>query len=56
MISPLSLSNVLTVLVALLCLWPRWPLAGTLVAGGHFSDFTFGRIMQAEGKRSWVKP
>ncbi len=26
----------------------------TLVAGGHFSDFTFGRIMQAEGKRSWI--
>jgi glyoxylase-like metal-dependent hydrolase (beta-lactamase superfamily II) len=28
--------------------------SGTLVAGGHFSDFTFGRIMQAEGKRSWI--
>jgi glyoxylase-like metal-dependent hydrolase (beta-lactamase superfamily II) len=26
----------------------------TVVAGGHFSDFTFGRIMRAEGKRQWV--
>lgn len=28
--------------------------SGTVVAGGHFSDFTFGRIMRAEGKRSWL--
>jgi glyoxylase-like metal-dependent hydrolase (beta-lactamase superfamily II) len=26
----------------------------TLVAGGHFADFTFGRIMQGEGRRNWV--
>ena len=26
----------------------------TVAAGGHFSDFTFGRIMRAQGKRQWV--
>jgi hypothetical protein len=28
--------------------------SGTVVGAGHFSDFTFGRIMRAEGKRSWL--
>jgi glyoxylase-like metal-dependent hydrolase (beta-lactamase superfamily II) len=28
--------------------------SGTLAAGGHFTDFTFGRIMEAQGKRHWV--
>ena len=28
--------------------------SGTFVAGGHFSDFIFGRIMQAQGQRHWV--
>jgi glyoxylase-like metal-dependent hydrolase (beta-lactamase superfamily II) len=27
---------------------------GTLVAGGHFTDFTFGRLMQGEGRRLWT--
>jgi len=26
----------------------------TVSVGGHFSDFTFGRVMQAQGKRQWV--
>ena len=26
----------------------------TLVTGGHFSDFTFGRVMRGEGKRLWT--
>lgn len=26
----------------------------TVVGGGHFSDFAFGRIMRGEGKRQWV--
>jgi hypothetical protein len=26
----------------------------TVVAGGHFADFTFGRIMRGEAKRQWV--
>jgi hypothetical protein len=25
----------------------------TVMAGGHFSDFTFGRVMRAEGRRMW---
>jgi len=28
--------------------------SGTFVAAGHFSDFIFGRIMQAQGQRHWV--
>jgi glyoxylase-like metal-dependent hydrolase (beta-lactamase superfamily II) len=27
--------------------------SGTLVAGGHFSDFNFGRVMRGEGQRLW---
>ncbi len=26
----------------------------TVAADGHFSDFTFGRVMRAQGKRQWV--
>ena len=28
--------------------------SGTIAAGGHFSDFTFGRCMRGEGKRVWT--
>ncbi len=28
--------------------------SSTVGAGGHFSDFTFGRVMRAQGKRQWV--
>jgi glyoxylase-like metal-dependent hydrolase (beta-lactamase superfamily II) len=27
--------------------------SSTVTAGGHFSDFTFGRVMRAEGRRMW---
>ena len=27
--------------------------SNTVMAGGHFSDFTFGRVMRAEGRRMW---
>jgi glyoxylase-like metal-dependent hydrolase (beta-lactamase superfamily II) len=26
----------------------------TVVAGGHFSDFSFGRVMRGEGRRQWT--
>jgi hypothetical protein len=28
--------------------------SGTVAAGGHFSDFTFGRCMRGEGRRVWT--
>lgn len=28
--------------------------SSTIAAQGHFSDFTFGRIMRGQGKRQWV--
>jgi glyoxylase-like metal-dependent hydrolase (beta-lactamase superfamily II) len=28
--------------------------SSTVTAGGHFSDFTFGRVMRGEGKRLWT--
>jgi glyoxylase-like metal-dependent hydrolase (beta-lactamase superfamily II) len=28
--------------------------SSTLVGGGHFSDFTFGRVMRGEGRRLWT--
>jgi glyoxylase-like metal-dependent hydrolase (beta-lactamase superfamily II) len=28
--------------------------SNTIAAGGHFSDFTFGRCMRGEGKRVWT--
>jgi hypothetical protein len=27
--------------------------SSTVMAGGHFSDFTFGRVMRGEGRRMW---
>jgi glyoxylase-like metal-dependent hydrolase (beta-lactamase superfamily II) len=28
--------------------------SGTVVAGGHFTDFSFGRVMRGEGRRLWT--
>jgi len=34
-------------------LWRELEDPSTVTAGGHFSDFVFGRVMLAEGKRQW---
>ena len=35
-------------------LWAELENPSTVAAGGHFPDFTFGRILRAAGKRQWV--
>jgi len=34
-------------------LWQELADPSTVTAGGHFADFTFGRVMRAEGKLIW---
>ena len=35
-------------------MWAELEDPSTVGAGGHFSDFVFGRLMLAEGKRQWT--
>lgn len=35
-------------------LWTELEDPSTVGAGGHFSDFVFGRLIRAEGKRQWT--
>lgn len=34
-------------------LWQELEAPSTITAGGHFAECTFGRVIQAQGKRSW---
>jgi glyoxylase-like metal-dependent hydrolase (beta-lactamase superfamily II) len=35
-------------------LWVELEDPSTVGAGGHFADFTYGRILRAAGKRQWL--